>query len=196
MTTQPAARVEQAPIEAKVTEESQRLLTEVQEMVSVCMQCGTCTATCPNAEAMDYVPRRLWRLVQVGNLEEVFNSKTFWLCSTCYHCWVRCPRGIHLTEAIMALKRVAVAMGGKKQKASLFNRLFVKNVQRYGRVQEMKLMSSYFMSNKNPLMPIRFIPLGLKLLTKGKLSLKNPEGARKDKLGPMYKKIKEMEGQP
>ena len=39
---------------------------EIRELMAACMQCGTCSASCPNASAMDLSPRRLWRLAQLG----------------------------------------------------------------------------------------------------------------------------------
>jgi heterodisulfide reductase subunit D len=72
-----------------------------------CIQCGTCSATCPTAYAMDYSPRQVWRMVQLGMRDDVLNSKTFWLCTTCKACQVRCPRGIDLMDTMIALKEYA-----------------------------------------------------------------------------------------
>jgi len=72
-----------------------------------CIQCGTCSATCPTAYAMDYPPRQVWRRVQLGLRDEVLNSRTFWLCTTCKACQVRCPRGIDLMDVMIALKEYA-----------------------------------------------------------------------------------------
>jgi Fe-S oxidoreductase len=69
-----------------------------------CIQCGTCSATCPTAYAMDYAPRRVWRMVKLGMRDQVLNSRTFWLCTTCKACQVRCPRGIDLMDSMIALK--------------------------------------------------------------------------------------------
>ncbi len=78
------------------------------DVLRTCIQCGTCSASCPTAYAMDYTPRQLWKLVQLGLKDEVVNSRTFWLCTTCKACSVRCPRGIDLTETMLMLKRYAV----------------------------------------------------------------------------------------
>ena len=58
-------------------------LAKVQDMISTCMQCGTCTGSCPNAQSMDYTPRQLWRMVLLGQKDAIFKSKTFALCSSC-----------------------------------------------------------------------------------------------------------------
>jgi heterodisulfide reductase subunit D len=80
-------------------------------VLRTCIQCGTCSASCPTAYAMDYTPRQLWKLILLGLKDEVVNSRTFWLCTTCKACTVRCPRGIDLTETMLMLKEHAVREG-------------------------------------------------------------------------------------
>ncbi|MGD2104124.1 MAG: (Fe-S)-binding protein [Anaerolineae bacterium] len=88
----------------------QRVAPEWEKLAS-CMQCGTCSSSCPTAFAMDYTPRQLWQMMQLGMEQEVFNSQTFWLCTVCKSCQVRCPRGISLTDTMVALKEYAVNKG-------------------------------------------------------------------------------------
>ncbi len=76
-----------------------------------CFQCGTCSASCPSAELMDYSPRQVWQLMRLGLRDQVMNSRTFWLCTQCYACQVRCPRGIHISETMRHLREWAVAQG-------------------------------------------------------------------------------------
>lgn len=76
-----------------------------------CIQCGTCSASCPTAYAMDYTPRRLWQMVRLGLTKEVLTSRTFWLCTVCKACQVRCPRGIRITDTMVALKEYAHRQG-------------------------------------------------------------------------------------
>lgn len=77
-------------------------------VLRTCIQCGTCSASCPTAYAMDHTPRQLWKLIQLGLKDEVVNSRTFWLCTTCKACTVRCPRGIDLTQTMLMLKEYAI----------------------------------------------------------------------------------------
>jgi len=76
-----------------------------------CMQCGTCSSSCPTAYAMDYSPRQLWQLVRLGLEAEVLTTRTFWLCTVCKSCQVRCPRGIQITDTMIALKEYAQQRG-------------------------------------------------------------------------------------
>ncbi len=81
------------------------------QQLRTCIQCGTCSASCPTAYAMDYTLRQLWKFIQLGLKDEVVNSRTFWLCTTCKACTVRCPRGINLTDTMLMLKQYAVKEG-------------------------------------------------------------------------------------
>ena len=42
-----------------------------------CIQCGSCTASCPTASRMGLSPRQLARLIQLGLKDEVLASKAF-----------------------------------------------------------------------------------------------------------------------
>lgn len=172
-----------------------KALDELWKMVGACMQCGTCTASCPNAFAMDHTPRQMWRMIQLGLLQEVLASRTFWLCSSCYSCTMRCPRGLSLTATMAALKRLAGALDEPPlRKRSAFYRAFVDNIHAFGRVQETNLMLRYFWAMKDPLLPLGYTPLGLKLLQKGKLH--PAQGGQKGKLDALFDKVGQMEAKP
>src|SRR5512136_294053 len=68
-----------------------------------CLQCGTCTGTCPVSYAMDLTPRQVVAMFRAGHIEEI------WLCASCYSCTVRCPAEIRVTDTMYALKRIAMA---------------------------------------------------------------------------------------
>ncbi|MGB3903881.1 MAG: (Fe-S)-binding protein [Anaerolineae bacterium] len=76
-----------------------------------CIQCGSCSASCPAGELMDYAPRELWRVMRLGMRDELINSRTFWLCTQCDACTVRCPRGIITRETMLNLRRWGIAEG-------------------------------------------------------------------------------------
>lgn len=168
-------------------------LARVQEMIQPCIQCGTCTASCPNEFAMDITPRRMWRMVLLGLKEEIFESKTFTLCSACYTCSLRCPRGLPLTEAMSALKQIAARQGmSQYRQSTLFYQSFLESVRRHGRVREMEFMTLYFNGLKNPVLSFRFAPLGLKLMRRGKVHPQIPTKG-KGRLNPIFRKAQELE---
>jgi heterodisulfide reductase subunit C len=127
-------------------------------------------------------------------MEKIFQSHTFTLCSACYYCSLRCPRGLNPSDAMAELKQIA-ARGHMTQYGDTihFCRDFVDNVRRNGRLQEMTLMTAYFMHMRRPSLPLRFASLGWKLQSKAKVSLPTlRRGA--PKLEALFRKVEEMEG--
>jgi heterodisulfide reductase subunit C len=169
-------------------------LAPAREALRTCMQCGSCTATCASAYAMDYTPRQLWHMIRLGLKDEVLNSKTLWLCSTCYSCTLRCPRDLPLTETIGTLKRLAVQEGIRGYKESrYFYRAFMQTVRLYGRSNEVELMVRYFLTT-NPLLAFGYVPLALAMLRHGKVPLSLPKVAGPGKLDRLFDRVEELEG--
>lgn len=180
----------------EVTNEAQTMpnaLAPIQEMVRACIQCGTCTGSCPNAFAMDHTPRALWRMVLMGDTEAVFESQTFMLCSACYYCSLRCPRGLPLTDAMAGLKQIATRQDRKRHRKSIrFFEAFMESVRKHGRVHETAFMTRFFISMKDPFLPLGFAPLGMKLMAKGKLSVRPPAGGTA-RLDAIFRKAGQLE---
>jgi heterodisulfide reductase subunit C len=142
---------------------------------------------------MDLTPRKMWRLVILGRLSDVMASMSFILCSDCYSCTLRCPRGLPLTEAMEALKGIAFARREARHRSSrLFYEKFMQTVQRYGRIREMAFMTRYFMAMKSPAAPLRFAPLGLKLMGKGKVEIGFGQSVETP-LDALFKKVADLE---
>jgi heterodisulfide reductase subunit C len=72
--------------------------------VLACYQCGKCSAGCPMVSLMDLLPNQIIRLVQLGQVSDVLNSKTIWLCASCFTCTSRCPKGVDLAKVMEALR--------------------------------------------------------------------------------------------
>ncbi|MCP4901745.1 MAG: (Fe-S)-binding protein [bacterium] len=88
-------------------------IAEDVERLYTCIQCGSCTASCPTANRMTITPQRLSHLIQLGMREEVLESGSFWLCTSCHACATHCPRGIPVLENIIGLKTFALRNGLK-----------------------------------------------------------------------------------
>jgi heterodisulfide reductase subunit C len=73
-----------------------------------CNQCGKCSAGCPMTFSMDLLPNQIIRLAQLGIEEDISNSKTIWLCTSCLTCSVRCPRGVDLASVMEALRLITL----------------------------------------------------------------------------------------
>lgn len=77
-----------------------------------CMQCGTCTASCPvKAIDPDYNCRRIIRRALIGDKEKVLKSKFIWMCSTCYSCYEYCPQNVKVTDLMCAIQNIATRNG-------------------------------------------------------------------------------------
>jgi len=173
-------------------------LNRVREMMSACIQCGTCSSSCPNVFAMEHVPRKLWRLLLDGRKTAVLNSKTYILCSSCYYCTLRCPRGLPLTTAMSHLTQIAGKENpGLFKESHAFYDAFLSSVETHGRVNETQFMALYFWEMKSPVLPLKYAALGMKLVSKGRitrpfLSLKK----RSKKLKKLFDTTREMETRP
>ncbi len=137
-----------------------------------CLQCGTCTGTCPISYAMDITPRETIALFRAGHIEDILQSRTIWICASCYSCTVRCPMGIKITDTMYALKRLAM---DKKIYPNRFpvhtlSKAFVDNVYRYGRNYELGLGIRYMMKAGIGKL-IGNMGYGLSMIRRGRLGL-------------------------
>lgn len=80
------------------------------EKIRACINCGTCTGSCPSGRRTAYRTRSAIRRALTGD-ESVLQDIDIWLCSTCYDCYERCPRDIPVTDMIIKLRNIAVEEG-------------------------------------------------------------------------------------
>ncbi|RMF90271.1 MAG: 4Fe-4S dicluster domain-containing protein [Methanobacteriota archaeon] len=170
--------------------------------VSACYQCGTCSGGCPTVWAMDYTPRQIIRMVHLGMKDEVLSSMSIWVCSSCYTCQTRCPRGVHITDVMSALKSIAIREGRTpaNPKGPVFYKNFVDIIEQYGRMWELEL-SLKFTHKSEPEVPnklamlLRDAPLGLAMFTKGKLALAPHKILNIDQIKAIYENVRRMEAE-
>ncbi|MBP2030747.1 heterodisulfide reductase subunit C [Methanohalophilus levihalophilus] len=74
-----------------------------------CMQCGTCSGSCPSGRHTVLNIRRLVR--RAARDPEVMGDETLWMCTTCYNCQERCPRAIRIVDAVLRIREIAVHQG-------------------------------------------------------------------------------------
>ena len=80
------------------------------EKIRACINCGTCTGSCPSGRRTAYRTRSAIRKALTGDVS-VLSDIDIWLCSTCYYCYERCPRNIPVTDMIIKLRNIAVEEG-------------------------------------------------------------------------------------
>jgi len=148
------------------------------ESIRWCAQCGMCSASCPNVAQMDCSPRKTIALTRAGRRYEVLTSNTMWICASCYLCTVRCPKGVKITELMHALERLSTRHGLSYGRATpAMYRAFIDSIKSNGRVHELGMMMKFYLSTLltrkgNPFALIKMLPLALKLLLHGRLSIK------------------------
>jgi len=76
--------------------------------IHICMQCGTCSGSCPMWEEAGFSIRKIMHLAKFGMEEKLGNLNTFWLCASCHTCTVRCPRGIDIARVMEALRQLTL----------------------------------------------------------------------------------------
>ena len=167
------------------------------EGIRLCIQCGTCTASCPNADRMDHTPSQLIAMTRAGMKEEVLSSNAMWHCLSCYLCTVRCPRGIKQTDLMHAFECLSVREGlshGRTLTPAMY-RSFNDFVYSLGSLPEAGFMTWYYLLT-NPLRAIRLLPMALSLRKRGRLTIRarrlTPEGTRQ--LRAILDKAEELGG--
>lgn len=160
------------------------------EKFYTCIQCGTCSATCPVSHFMDFTPRRIIAMVRAGFKEEVLRSFTIWLCASCYSCTVDCPREIKITDVMYALKQLAIKEGiyPKRFPIPVMAQEFYKIVEKQGRNSEGKLMMNIAMKT-NPFRLLRYAKVGLKLFRTGRASLHEERIQNREELKALLRAV-------
>lgn len=161
--------------------------------LEMCIQCGTCGGSCPSAADMDHTPRMLFAMIRAGYREEALRSNTPWICVSCYHCVVRCPQEVHITDVMYTLKGMAI-----KEKlyadstAPDFSRTFVDMVENYGRSYEFGLATRHYLKHY-PLRLPSMAPMGFGMLTKKRMDIMPHRIDAIDQLKAILDRAKELE---
>jgi quinone-modifying oxidoreductase subunit QmoC len=76
--------------------------------LSVCYQCGTCTAVCPISTPDNPFPRKEMVWVQWGLKERALGNGSIWLCHQCSTCNAYCPRDAKPSNVMAALRDYSI----------------------------------------------------------------------------------------
>jgi heterodisulfide reductase subunit C len=165
------------------------------EHVLACIQCGSCTGSCPMAQYMEFPPRKIIAMIRAGLRDEVLASASMWHCLSCYTCTARCPRGVKPTELAHALESLASQKGYKVGGTSTprFYRSFVDSINGNGRVFELGMMMKYYLTT-NPLAALKIWRVGLQLFLHKRIPLKAARLKNAGDLGRILKKYREAGG--
>ncbi len=163
--------------------------------LEMCIQCGTCGGSCPSAAAMDHTPRLLFAMLRAGMRDEVLKSNTFWVCVSCYHCVVRCPQSIHITDVMYTLKSMAIeARLYQDSTAADFSNTFIGMVEEFGRSFELGLATQHYLKHF-PLRLPGMAPMGMGMLSRKRMALTPTRIKNIRQLRLILKRAKELEAE-
>ena len=121
---------------------------EMGEWVKMCMQCGVCSGSCPTNfhPAWEHPPQEIFMMIRAGKRDEVLNTNSMWNCTSCYNCYVRCPRKVPITHIMHGIAEYAYRIGRapKGQPSLHLSQTFWNNAIKTGRVNEVKLTQSLY----------------------------------------------------
>ena len=133
-------------VDLSFDETKSNLIAEIEELcgqdVLKCYQCGRCSAGCPIVEEMDLLPNQVSRLIQLGLEQEVLNSKTVWLCVSCFMCQSRCPQGVDLPTLMDSLRYLATKRGYDRFGPNEIDRETIMRAPQQGVVSAYRKLSS------------------------------------------------------
>jgi heterodisulfide reductase subunit C len=146
--------------------------------LSVCFQCKKCSSGCPVAKLTTTRPSEVMRQLHLGAGDELLSKDLVWMCASCETCSTRCPMGIDVAAVMDALRRLAIERGAPAPEGNvpLFNRVFLKSVERFGRTYEIGMVAAYKLGTGKFMADTEKVPV---MLRKGKLALLPPRGADK-----------------
>lgn len=83
------------------------------EHLRLCYACGTCVSRCMVQDRLDpgYNPRRLIKKAVLDLEQDALTDQTAWLCSACDLCYPGCPQQVHISDVLLAIRRLAFAAG-------------------------------------------------------------------------------------
>jgi heterodisulfide reductase subunit C len=167
-------------------------MSDCQE-IDACIQCGTCSSSCPMSVYMDHPPRKIIAWVKNGFADEALRSLTIWLCPSCYTCQVRCPAKIKITDVMYALKRKAIEKKVYPSRFSIpvLDREMSRIIAKHGRNSELWLVLGLYLKSLNPFGMLKMAPLGLKLMKTGRMSLRRESIKNKKQLKSLLNALKE-----
>ncbi len=145
-----------------------------------CIQCGSCSGTCPAVEYMDETPRRLIGMINANLREDVIDANTAWVCSSCYHCTVRCPAKIDIAGVMYAVKCYSIQNKtyAKDWVGPAFSKAFIKTVSKNAKTYEPLLAPTYIFGFEAKEFFLE-IQNASKLMFKGRLSILPPTNKRR-----------------
>jgi heterodisulfide reductase subunit C len=138
--------------------------------VNLCLHCQCCASGCPFTEAMDLLPNRVLRMVQLGLEDKALQCSTIWACVGCNTCSIQCPMAIDIPAVMDTLRQMALEEGPTIAEPDVlaFHREVLRSVEKYGRTHKLEIMLRFKLATHNYFSDLQ---TGLRMLAKRKLDL-------------------------
>ncbi len=138
--------------------------------LNTCYHCWCCAGGCPFADAMDYTPNGVIRLVQLGLKKKALECSTIWLCVGCHTCSTVCPMGIDMSAIMDTLRQMALEEGASVAEPDIlnFHKEVLNSIEHYGRTHKLEIMLRYKIRTRDWFSDM---DVGIKMLAKRKLDL-------------------------
>lgn len=146
-----------------------------------CLQCGKCSGGCPVASEQVPGPRQLVAEILAGMKRKALTNPLVWHCVCCGTCLIRCPVQINIYRVSTALCEIAheEKIAPSVPDIHLFEDLFLKSVENYGRLKELRTIAEYNLRSGHFL---KDVDKGIRLMLKGAISpVEIVKGWEKDK---------------
>lgn len=161
-----------------------------------CLQCGKCSGSCPIASLNVGGPRRLIARILSRMQEQALKDPTWWYCVSCGTCATRCPVEINMYAVSTALCEMAAEQGIEASEPGihLFEELFLKSVEKNGRVRELNTVMAF---NLRSLRPFADAAIGARMARKGLVSpvALLRRGRRDRKVTEIFQKVRQQQKQ-
>jgi heterodisulfide reductase subunit C len=135
-------------------------------------------------------------MIRAGMREQVLRSNTPWICVSCYHCVVRCPQDVHITDVMYTLKGLAIREHlFADSKAPDFSTTFIGMVESYGRSYELGLATRHYLKHF-PLRLAGMAQMGLGMLSRKRMDVRPHRIHGLAQLQAILARAKELENAP
>jgi len=165
------------------------------ENIKRCFNYTGCTVGCPiTGIDSGFNPRKIIRKALLGMRDEVLTDGSIWLCASCYLCYEHCPQDVRITDVMGAIRSIAI----RESKAGsiklendkhLFDNLFIDSVKKHGRWYEAGVSGMFMLRTKGLNGLIEYLPMGLALFRKGKLSILPHRIKGTDQIKRIYEEV-------
>ncbi len=124
------------------------------ENIHRCWQCGSCSNACTvNAVNPEFNPRYWIYLIRLGMEDELLRDKDIiWQCVSCNKCTYACPRDVN-PEGVMKATAHWLELKGHTEKSpsTHFDEGFTEQIVRTGKIEEGRVMRTFFKRTGQPL---------------------------------------------